>query len=409
MVCRCSGSTGSANGTCNCEITAGPGIDVYGTGVDGDPYVVTLVAAPSRWWDGEGPPDPEPEDSQAGDYYLDTVSGDVWRLAGEDSSGGAVLIGNIVGPEGPQGEQGIQGEQGPQGDPGTGVNIVGSVPTSADLPTDLGPDDAGSGYMADDTGHLWVWSGAAWTDAGEIRGPEGPQGPPGPSGQLLELVVFREPGTYSFAKADYPDATRCRVRGIGGGGGGGSAGAGSGASGVASIGGGGGGGGYFEKWFLMADLDETTVVTVGSGGTPAEQADLSTGGKGGTTTFADCSALGGNGGTSSTNRADEGHVANRGAGDGATAPGGITIAGSDGTNGIPYDSGRRYSPGQGGAAASMSGSVSNGTGGVNSRLAGPDGRLGGGGGGAVVGRDVVTAGVFGGSGGPGAVLIEVFS
>src|SRR5690606_23266778 len=37
----------------------------------------------------------------------------------------------------------------------------------------------GDGYITEDTGHLWVWSGSAWVDAGEIRGPEGPPGDDG--------------------------------------------------------------------------------------------------------------------------------------------------------------------------------------------------------------------------------------
>ena len=55
----------------------------------------------------------------------------------------------------PQGKQGPAGPSGPPGKDGTSVNIVGSVPTSASLPTDLGPEDAGDGYIANDTGDLW--------------------------------------------------------------------------------------------------------------------------------------------------------------------------------------------------------------------------------------------------------------
>ena len=68
------------------------------------------------------------------------------------------------------------------GKDGTSVNIVGSVPTSASLPTDLGPEDAGDGYIANDTGDLWVWSGTSWSNVGQIQGPPGPQGVPGPQG-----------------------------------------------------------------------------------------------------------------------------------------------------------------------------------------------------------------------------------
>lgn len=118
----------------------------------------------------------------------------------------ATLVGNLRGPAGPQGIQGAQGDpgtdgadgaqgpvgpagpegpvgpEGPKGDPGTGVEIQGSVPTAGDLPTGLGPADAGKGWITQDTGHLWVWDGDSWTDAGNITGPPGPQGPAGPTG-----------------------------------------------------------------------------------------------------------------------------------------------------------------------------------------------------------------------------------
>ena len=83
-------------------------------------------------------------------------------------------------------EEGMEGPPGPQGPPGVGVDIKGSVPTEADLPM-LG-NEPGDAYIADDTGHLWVWGGDAWTDAGEIVGPPGPpgadgaEGPQGPQG-----------------------------------------------------------------------------------------------------------------------------------------------------------------------------------------------------------------------------------
>lgn len=112
----------------------------------------------------------------------------------------ATLKGNIRGPQGPEGDTGPEGPQGdtgpagPKGDPGTGVSIEGSVPTEDDLPTGLGPDDAGKGWMTADTGHLWVWDGTTWVDAGEIRGPEGPQGPAGPKGDTGEQGPQGLPG-----------------------------------------------------------------------------------------------------------------------------------------------------------------------------------------------------------------------
>lgn len=96
-----------------------------------------------------------------------------------------------AGPQGPQGatgiqgEQGVQGIQGPKGDPGAGLVITGSVNTYADLPNDLGPDDAGEAFFVQADGKLYVWSGTAWPADGEgsqFEGPQGPQGVQGPQG-----------------------------------------------------------------------------------------------------------------------------------------------------------------------------------------------------------------------------------
>jgi hypothetical protein len=88
-----------------------------------------------------------------------------------------------IGPQGPRGPEGMigpEGPQGPQGQAGTGINIRGEVPSAADLPP--GPHEQGDAYITTDTGHLWVWSGTHWVDAGNIQGPAGPAGPPGPQG-----------------------------------------------------------------------------------------------------------------------------------------------------------------------------------------------------------------------------------
>jgi hypothetical protein len=101
------------------------------------------------------------------------------------------------GKEGPRGEQGIQGERGPegkegpqgkQGAPGAdgadgrGITISGSVANEAALPTDLGPDDAGSAYLTQDNGKLNVWTGTSWAPPVAFRGPAGPDGAQGVQG-----------------------------------------------------------------------------------------------------------------------------------------------------------------------------------------------------------------------------------
>lgn len=94
-----------------------------------------------------------------------------------------------TGPTGPTGARGFMGRQGetgptgPTGATGTSVKIVGSVPDAGSLPPAGPPSgEAGDGYITADTGHLWVWDGTAWVDAGLIAGPTGPTGGTGPTG-----------------------------------------------------------------------------------------------------------------------------------------------------------------------------------------------------------------------------------
>ena len=96
------------------------------------------------------------------------------------------------------------GTPGPPGPSGTSVNIVGSVPNAADLPDDLGPDDAGDGSLTDNDGHLHVWDGDSWTDVGSIQGPPGSTGPAGPIGATGPAGAAGTPGSTGPAGAQGP-------------------------------------------------------------------------------------------------------------------------------------------------------------------------------------------------------------
>lgn len=73
--------------------------------------------------------------------------------------------GGLVGPTGPQ---------------GVSLNLRGSVATVGALPSvGNSPNDA---YIVEADGDLYVWSGTAWTNVGQIVGPTGPTGPSGPVG-----------------------------------------------------------------------------------------------------------------------------------------------------------------------------------------------------------------------------------
>lgn len=85
-------------------------------------------------------------------------------------------VANIRGPQGPTG---------PAGADGAGVAIAGSVATYANLPTTLGPADAGDGYLVESDGLLYIWSGTAFPSNGAgvaFQGPQGPQGIQGVAG-----------------------------------------------------------------------------------------------------------------------------------------------------------------------------------------------------------------------------------
>ena len=86
-------------------------------------------------------------------------------------SSAALLTGN-TGPSGPQGPSGEDGKD------GTGVTILGSRDSEAQLPTTGNDGDA---YLVG--GYLYVWSSGSWSNVGLIRGPQGVPGPAGADGE----------------------------------------------------------------------------------------------------------------------------------------------------------------------------------------------------------------------------------
>ena len=108
-------------------------------------------------------------------------------LVGADST--------VPGPQGEQGLQGIQGEVGPAGadsvvpgpqgeqgltgETGAGLNILGSFATLIDLQAAHPTGTVGDAYLI--VGNLYVWDGA-WSDVGNIQGPQGIPGADGLQG-----------------------------------------------------------------------------------------------------------------------------------------------------------------------------------------------------------------------------------
>lgn len=88
-----------------------------------------------------------------------------------------------AGPTGATGPTGA-GPTGPTGSAGAGIQYQGVVATTGSLPITGNTD--GDAYAVTLDNHLWIWDGAAWTDAGPITtgvtGPTGASGPTGPTG-----------------------------------------------------------------------------------------------------------------------------------------------------------------------------------------------------------------------------------
>lgn len=72
----------------------------------------------------------------------------------------------------------LEGAPGADGADGAGLNIVGELPSSGDLP---GTGSPGEGYII--TGDLWLWVDGAWLNTGPIRGPQGEPGTAGADGE----------------------------------------------------------------------------------------------------------------------------------------------------------------------------------------------------------------------------------
>ncbi|MEV1294422.1 hypothetical protein [Pseudonocardia sp. NPDC049635] len=79
-----------------------------------------------------------------------------------------------------------------KGEDGKSIEFTATVPTYADLPTDLTEADAGAGYYVEEDGELYPWSGTAFPAQGngiEVRGPQGIQGEQGPRGTRWTVGV----------------------------------------------------------------------------------------------------------------------------------------------------------------------------------------------------------------------------
>jgi hypothetical protein len=133
-----------------------------------------------------------PSGNDPGDLRIAEDSGHAWSWDGTTW----IDVGFVRGPQGQPGQTGQQGTQGPPGAAstvpgppgapgsnganGTSVRFLASVANQSALPG--AGNAAGDLRMADDTGFGYMWTGAAWTLFGAVRGPAGQPGSPGSTG-----------------------------------------------------------------------------------------------------------------------------------------------------------------------------------------------------------------------------------
>lgn len=101
------------------------------------------------------------------------------------------------------------GFTGSQGAPGSSVKIIGSVPTVQDLPSDGTSDGStlllpGDGFIVQDSGDLYLWTGSEWTNIGKITGDAGPAGFTGSQGFTGSVGFVGSKGESSFTWGPNP-------------------------------------------------------------------------------------------------------------------------------------------------------------------------------------------------------------
>lgn len=124
-------------------------------------------------------------DSLVGPQGIQGIQGPVGNTGPQGEKGDKGDTGD-TGPKGDKGDKGDTGDTGPIGPVGAGLEIAGSVALYADLPSGLGPGDAGTAYFVEADGMLYIWNGSAFPANGMgtvFQGPQGDPGPPGVDGQ----------------------------------------------------------------------------------------------------------------------------------------------------------------------------------------------------------------------------------
>lgn len=100
----------------------------------------------------------------------------------------------------------VRGPQGPKGETGAALAIKGSFPSLEELQEQHPAGTLGDAYMVGS--RLYSWSGSAWVDCGDIKGPKGDQGergergPVGPAGATTWAGITGKPTLGALSAKD---------------------------------------------------------------------------------------------------------------------------------------------------------------------------------------------------------------
>lgn len=100
----------------------------------------------------------------------------------------------LRGPQGPEGKQGVPGQDGKDG---SGVNILGSYTSEAELSAAHPTGTSGDSYLINNELYIWDDENSTWKNVGTIRGPQGIQGETGAIGAVFTPAVS-EAGVLSW-------------------------------------------------------------------------------------------------------------------------------------------------------------------------------------------------------------------
>lgn len=153
------------------------------TGTEAD-FLASLIGAtgPQGQAGPQGAKGDDGKDGDNGATFTPSVSSDGTLSWTNDKELPNPQSRNIKGPQGDTGPQGATGPAGQDGKDGTGVTILGSYNTYAELIAEHPTGNPGDSYIV--AGDLYVWSATEnkWKNVGQIRGPQGIQGIQGPKG-----------------------------------------------------------------------------------------------------------------------------------------------------------------------------------------------------------------------------------